>query len=85
MHDLIRDRVLFVQFARGTDARTPDLADSIHFVPHNPSTESLRQSLRVTLSVRTLERVLAPSEFTVVNRPADFHCWPFAFAIISRA
>jgi hypothetical protein len=27
MHDLMRDRVLFVQFARGTDARTPGLQD----------------------------------------------------------
>ena len=33
--------MILFSFARGTDARTPGLADSISFVPHNPSAESL--------------------------------------------
>jgi len=41
--------------------------------------------MRVALAVRTLERVLAFAEFTVVNRPIDFHGCPFAFAMMARA
>jgi hypothetical protein len=71
MHDMIRFCGLFVGFDDFTNHTTA---------------ESFDQSMRVALGVSTLERILAFSEFAVEGRPAvDFHSWPFAFLMTSRA
>jgi len=60
-------------------------ASLVAFLANYTTAESFDQSMRVTLGVATLERVLASSEFSVIGRPVDFHSWPFALAMISRA